>query len=171
MKKLLLGSGLAALLAFSGGAVQAADQEIELSATVAGFCTTTGAASIPQAIPTDSSGNVVDSNIDVNIGDIVCNGPTDVQLSSANGGVFSATSAPSGFQNVINYQASVTAPTAASVNANASTPTPTAGATASTSGATSNTGVLVTIDPTPNPLPLVAASDYADTLTVSITPQ
>lgn len=174
MKKLLLGSGLAALLAVAGGAAQAADQNIQLDADVSGFCTVGGSetpSDINQTIPTDSSGNVIDSDILIDIGDVICNGPTDVQLSSLNGGVFSATSAPSGFQNYINYAASVTAPTAASVSANATTPTPTSGTVASTAGATNDTSVIVTIDPTANPDPLVAANDYADTLTVSITPQ
>lgn len=173
MKKLMT---MAAILALTAGAAYAveggASQDIELNADVGGFCTVDNESesAITQTIPTDSSGNVVDENILVEIGDVICNGPTDVQLSSAKGGVFSTATAPDGFQNYISYVASVTDPTAASVTADAITATPTAGTVVTTGGATSDTAVVVTINPTPNDDPLIAASDYSDTLTVSITP-
>jgi len=174
MKKLMMTAASAAILAVGAGAAQATDQNINLNATVTGFCTIGGSltpTTINQSIPTTTTGDVVTTPINVALGAVVCNKASDVTLSSLKGGVFSATSAPSGFQNRINYTASVSAPTAASVNANATAVTPTAGATASTGGATSDPAVNVTITPTLNVDPLVAATDYSDTLTVSIVPQ
>jgi opacity protein-like surface antigen len=169
MKKLMI---TVATLALYAGNAQAADQDINIGAEVSGFCTLTGfTGALDATLDTDTSGNVVDENVEVPVGDVKCNGNTEVKLSSLKGGVFSAVAAPSGFQNRINYVASVTAPTAASVTANKTTPSTTNGTAAFTGGPTNDTNVTVTIDPTLNTDPLVAATDYSDTLTLSITAQ
>lgn len=169
MKRLMI---TAVVLALGAGSAQAADQDIVIGAEVSGFCTLTGfTGDLDATLDTDTSGNVVDTDVEVPVGDVKCNGNTEVKLSSLKGGVFSATAAPSGFQNRINYAASVTAPTAASVTANAATPTVTNGVAAFTGGPTNDTNVKVTINPTLNTDPLVAANDYSDTLTLSITAQ
>ncbi len=174
MKKLIMTAALLGLTATAASA-QSASQDITLNASVAKFCTIGGSGSpgaITRNIPTDATGNVVTTAINVNIGDVVCNTASTTTLSSLKGGLFDPgiTSAASGFQHRINYSASVAAPVAASVAASAATVTPTSGTGVASTGATSNTAVNVTINPTANTLPLMAGTGYTDTLTVSIVP-
>ena len=171
MKKLML---TAALLGLTATAASATDQDITLNASVAKFCTIGGTltpATLTQNIPTTSTGNVVVTPISVAIGDVVCNTASTVTLSSAKGGLFDpAAAAATGFQNYINYSASVAAPVSASVNANGTAVAGIAGTPVVTSGATSSAAVAVTITPTANASPLVYGTAYQDTLKVSIVP-
>ncbi|MCB1518990.1 MAG: hypothetical protein KDJ37_00270 [Hyphomicrobiaceae bacterium] len=172
MKKLLL---TAAFLGLTAGVANATDQDITINATVAPFCTIDGSlapAAKTQALTVNNVGVVDTTPISVSIGDVVCNKAANVTLKSANGGLFDPAigSADAGFQHRINYEASVTAPAAASVAANGATVAPITGTTATTSGATSSANVAVTITPTANTSPLMAGSGYTDTLTVTIEP-
>ena len=170
LKKLMMTAASAAVLAAGAGAAQAVDQNINLNASVSGFCTINSSLApslINQSIPTTGDGNVNTAPIVVPLGAVVCNNAANVSLASLKGGVFSGTSAP-GFQNRINYTASVSSPAAVALNANAAIVTPTTAGPVASLGAVSDPGVNVTITPSVNTLPLVAASDYNDTLTVTI---
>jgi hypothetical protein len=171
MKKLLLSA--AAIAAMSTGAF-ATDQNINLSASVAKFCTIGGSltpSAISQAIGTTTTGGVTTTALTVPIGAVVCNSASSVQLKSTNGALIGGPTA-TGFENYINYTASVSLPTAASVTANSVTGGSVAitGTAANTTGATSDAAVSVTITPTANTLPLTAFNAYADILTVTISP-
>lgn len=156
---------------------RATDRVINLAATVPAFCRINGSltpGAINQTIPLNAAQDVDTTAINVNIGNVICNKASNVRLTSSNGALLGPIGA-AGFQNYINYGASVAAPVAASVAANliTGTATLTQGAQVATAGPTSSPNVNVTITPTANALPLVASAPgtYNDTLTISVTPQ
>lgn len=174
MKKLLIA---AAFVATAATAAQATDQDITLNATVPKFCTIGGSltpTTLTETIPVNTTGNVVTTPIIKSIGAITCNTASTVTLSSLKGGLFdpAVSSAPGGFQNYINYSASIAAPVSASVTAGETSvaAAPVSGTPVITSGATTSAAVSVTINPTANTSPLVAGTNYADTLKVTIAP-
>ncbi len=172
MKKLIM---TAAILGLTATGAAATDQNITLTATVNAFCKIGGSltpSTVPQVIPVDGNGDVDTTQINVNIGTIMCNKASTATLSSLKGGLFdpAIASADSGFQHRINYTAGITDPVTASVTANASTITATSGTGVPTSGATVSNNVNVAITPAANGSPLMAGTGYTDTLTVSIVP-
>ena len=174
-------AAVAALMVLTAGTAQAADQVINLSATVNAFCRvggTTTPAAVDQVIPLDANEDVNTAAIAVNIGLVVCNKASNIQLSSTKGALLGPAmggAATADFQNYINYSASITAPVAATVAANLTTgaATLTQGTQVSTTNATATPGLTVTINPTANSKTLIASgpTPYTDTLTVSFTPQ
>jgi hypothetical protein len=118
-------------------------------------------------VPVDGSGNV-DTTLITRSYAVVCNSAADVALTSINGAMVTTTTAGSGFDTFINYEAG----TNGFVNISAAATTNTGAnqvlGTATTSGAASDT-LNVTIQPISNSNPL-AGGDYLDTLKVSITP-
>lgn len=169
MKKLMMTAASAAVLAIGAASAYAAgtSQNIELSASVATSCTTTGATTINESF-TITSGNVDDASFDVSLGTVTCNTASNVTLSSLGGAAQTATPDAVGFQDFIAYSASVTSPTPVLLEADNSAAPITEVSAAPSLGATSGE-VLVTVDPVVNTEPLVAGS-YSDTLTVTITP-
>lgn len=173
MKKLLIGTGVAAALVAGVGSANAVDQQIVLGGTVASFCTIDGSTSpgaITPSFPTVTDGNVPGGlTMDVPIGDVVCNSNANVTLTSANGAAITGTSA-AGFQNYVNYKASVSSPASVMLEANSTTGTTNAlSAGPAASGGPSSGAVSVHLESVANTLPLVAGA-YNDTLTVSINP-
>ncbi len=175
MKKLMMTAAALALMAAGAGKAMAADQAINIGATVTSFCTIGGStgsyAAALATIPT-SNGNVTPGVISVAMGDIVCNNGADVKLSSSNGAVYTSATA-AGFQNFINYTATTTGITnPASVTAgdiDGSAGPAINGAPATNSGAFTASPVGVNITPTANSLPLIAGA-YSDVLTLTVTP-
>lgn len=177
------------VVALFSGVAGATDQVINLSATVPAFCMINGSsanatpastpAAINQTIPIDATTFAVTTTaINVNIGNVICNKASTVQLTSTKGALLGPAmggASATDFQNYINYSASVAAPVAASVAANLTTGTAavTAGTAVNTSSATRSVAVQVTITPTANALTLIASdgTPYTDTLTVAIFPQ
>jgi hypothetical protein len=146
-----------------------------MTGTVAKVCTI-GGVSHPGAdsatIPV-TSGAVDTSPIVKSYANAACNTPANVQLTSQNGGVRNATSAVSGFTNVIDYSATATfsgatAPINTATNPSATGPE--SGPAVPTTGATPSGTLQATITPQANVLSLLSGS-YADTLTITITPQ
>ncbi len=177
MKKLMMTAAALALMAAGAGKAMAADQAININATVTSFCSiggNTGSLTAVNANLSTSNGNVSTAPVSVPIGAVVCNGAANVTLSSANGAAYGpAGPVPSGFQNRINYGASTTGvPVTVTVNASdadgVAGPAITAGPTAQGPAFTAST-VTVDITPVANPLPLLAGS-YSDVLTLTIAP-
>jgi hypothetical protein len=170
-------AAICCLIPLSGSLAQSATQDINITATVAGLCTINGVATgtpVGTAVIPTPSGNVDTTPITPTgspFANVVCNGPSEIQLTSLSGGVVNPASA-AGFENVINYTASATWN---SVTANIDTSTnPATGASESGAAepvATAGSGALsVTIVPLANTDPLIAGS-YSDTLRVTLTPQ
>jgi hypothetical protein len=156
---------------------QTAQQEIQISAVVGKSCTINGSSTgvvDTATIPISASGNVVTGTIVPALAPyttVICNAPSTIQLRSQQGGVTNATPPPSGYTNVINYQASATWN---SVSATIDTAT-----IATASGTESGTAqpvlagsgsLQVTVDPEANASPLVNGA-YSDSLFVLLTPQ
>ena len=166
----------AALLSTTAANAQTATQDITITATVAGLCTVNGLATGT----TDTATITVDANADVDTAvvapanspyaSVACNGPSDLQVSSANGAL-TGPAAVAGFDNIIDYSATATWN---AVDASIDTTTaPGSGATETGASAavTAHTGNLsVAITPIANTNPLLAGG-YTDTLTVTLTPQ
>jgi hypothetical protein len=152
---------------------QAATQDVSLTATVPKYCniaTPPSAAGATRNININADGSVDTLTAVPNVvaGGVVCNTASSVQVKSLSGGVTSLTSAPVGFSNKIDYNASAklgTAPTATLDTALSPTGTP-----VSTGGATSGS-LTISVAPKPATAPLVAGTDYSDTLRVTLTPE
>lgn len=153
-----------------------ASRGFTVTGTVAKVCTIGGVAQ-PTAdtatIPVTPAGAVNTTVINKSYASAVCNTPSNVQMTSLNGAVKTAASPPSGFTNVINYSSTaVFSGASASLNT-ATNPLaigPEAGTAVSTTGTLPTGTLTVTITPQANGLRLLSGS-YADTLTITITPQ
>ncbi len=179
MGKLALTS-IAALLALAladTANAQTATQDINISATVTSACTINNAAtgSVDTAtIPITLAGSVNTAPVTPTnspYANVACNGPSNLQLTSLNGGVVNAGSA-AGFARIIDYTASATWHSV-TATVNTSTVATAVGAESGTVQpvATAFSGSLgVTITPIANVLPLLQGA-YADTLRVTLTPQ
>jgi hypothetical protein len=180
MRSLLRFAAIAAFaLAGAGSAsAQTATQDINITATVTKACTVNNAAAGTPGtavIPVSAAGAVTTTAITPTgspFANVVCNAPSNLQLTSLSGGVVNAGAAGAGFSKIIDYSASATWG-GATATLNTST---VATAAAAESGAlapiaAANAGSLsVTITPIANALPLIIGA-YSDTLRVSIIPQ
>lgn len=169
MKKLLIAAASAALMAT--GSAQAADQAIDLTATVSAFCTITGG-DTAKDLGTSTDGTTTGLSGRINVGAITCNAASNASLASANQGLKADNAtAVTGFDDKIVYtattaglQSEVTLDVAAAATsgnvAQAAAFTNTAGdVTIALSGIASDNGE-----------PLMADT-YSDTLTFTIEPQ
>lgn len=153
-----------------------ASRGFTVTGTVTKVCTIGGVAR-PTAdtatIPVTAAGAVNTAVINKSYASVVCNTPSNLQLTSQNGAVKTSATPPSGFTNMINYTS-----TAAFSGASASLDTatnplatgPEAGAAVSTTGTLPTGTMAVTITPQANVLRLLSGT-YSDTLTITITPQ
>jgi hypothetical protein len=146
-----------------------------VTGTVGKACTI-GGVSHPGAdsttIPVSAAGAVDVSPIVKSYANTACNTPSNVQLTSQNGGVKASASAITGFANVINYSAAAVFSGATAPINTATSPGmgPISGPAVPTAGATPSGTLQATITPQANASPLLSGS-YADTLTITITPQ
>ncbi|MBS0237236.1 MAG: hypothetical protein JSS54_18835 [Proteobacteria bacterium] len=169
--------GLICFSKFTAGALaQAAQQEIQISATVQSSCTINGASTgvIDTAtIGVNASGNVIVSPItpaNAPYVNVVCNGPATLQLRSTQGAVKNAATG-SGFANIINYQAAATWNGQTATIDTATIPTATGQETGIAEPVSAGSGNLnVTITPEANSQPLIGGN-YSDSLFVLLTPQ
>lgn len=157
---------------------QTATQDINITATVTKACTVNNAvAGTPGSavIPVSAAGAVTTTAITPTgspFANVVCNAPSNLQLTSLSGAVVNASAAVAGFSKIIDYTASATWG-GATATLNTSTAPAAAG---NESGAlapiaAANAGNLtVSITPIANALPLIIGA-YSDTLRVSIIPQ
>jgi hypothetical protein len=167
---------LFSLFAGPGAYGQTATQDINISATVAKACSVNNASTgtvDTATIPITAGGSVNTSPVtpaNSPYANVACNAPSNLQLTSLNGGVTNATSA-TGFQNFINYTASaVWHGVTATVNTSSSSGTGPVSGTAQPVSTAFSGSLSVTITPAANTLPLVQGS-YTDTLRITLTPQ
>lgn len=192
MKKILAGGALALTMGAATLIANAADQAVDLTATVTGFCEITaanplgspvnmtsnslGTASSSYTIdnPVNANGVLAAASFDVRL-TATCNAPTTGTLTSLSGGLKDPTPVPiepgsaAAFRNVINYTAQISGPNGlnASLTTNG-TPNDTSTGTATNAF---NGDILVSFDiVTAGATEIVTAGDYADVLTISLTP-
>jgi hypothetical protein len=160
-----------------GGVLQTpvSSQTFTVTGQVAKSCTIGGVAhpsSDTATIPISAGGLVNTSPINRSYANAVCNTPSNLQLTSQNGAVTTA-SAVTGLQNFINYSASASFSGASASLDTAGNPGASgseSGSPSPTSGNTPTGTLSVTITPEINTGRLVAGG-YTDTLTISIIPQ
>lgn len=154
---------------------QAATQDVNISATVPGYCRINGAANpaaLNATVPVSPTGVVDTTNITFNVTDVVCNTVADLQARSLSGAVKSGAATAPGFQNFFNYTGEAKIGTVTSTINTATTATATGvetGNVAPTAGPINST-LNITVTPQAAASPLVAGS-YSDTLRITITPQ
>lgn len=173
MKKLIMTAAILGLTA-SGAAAQTATQDVNITAEVPKFCTIagiTGPAALNSTVPVSATGVVTTTLISHTVANATCNTAADVIATSQSGGIKSATSAASGFTNIIDYTGSATLGAATSSINTVTAPAAAgseAGNTADTGGAVTG-NLTITITPAQPSVPLMAAADYADVLRVTLT--
>lgn len=154
---------------------QAATQDVNVSATVPGYCRINGQANptaLNAPVPINSAGVVDTTDITFNVTDVVCNTVADLQARSLQGAAKSGSATAAGFQNFFNYTGEAKIGTTTSTINTATTATATgveAGNVAATPGPINSTLNIKVTPQTPTD-PLVAGT-YSDTLRVTITPQ
>lgn len=178
MKKIAITAAVAALSVAAAGSAfaQAATQDVNITATVAKYCAVGGSATpsaLNTTIPVSATGTVTTAAQNFTVSSVVCNTATNVVATSVSGGVKSATAAPSGFTNIINYTGAATFGSATSSINTATVATAAASEAGNTAAATGATAGDLTISVTPAQpgQPLIAATDYSDVLRVTLTPQ
>lgn len=120
-----------------------------------------------------ANGSVSTAAISKSYSNVVCNTPSSLQLTSQSGAVKNASSAPSGFSNLIDYTSTATfagATATLDTIANPGAAGAEVGPAASTSGQAPTGDLLVEITPRANLQPLISGT-YTDTLRITITPQ
>jgi hypothetical protein len=154
---------------------QAAQQEIQISATVLSSCTINGASNgvvDTATINIDTSGNVIVAPITPDAApyaNVICNAPSTIQLRSTQGAVKTAATG-SGFTNIIDYQASATWNGQTATIDTSTTPTAAGLETGTAEPVSAGSGDLdVMITPEANSLPLIGGS-YSYSLFVLLTP-
>lgn len=147
-----------------------------VTGTVAKVCTIGGVASGPidtASIPVSSAGVVSTATIARSYANVACNTPSNLQLTSLNGGVRTTATPPTGFTSIINYSSVATFAGATASLDTATNPLAAgaeAGAAVSTTGATPTGSISVTVTPQASGLRLMSGS-YADVLRITVTPQ
>ncbi len=177
MRKFFAGLLLAvtALMHAGDANAQTATQDINLTATVASYCTIAG---ITNPAPLSSNIPVTNGVVDTTlithtIATVACNNAADVIATSLTGGVTTGGSPPTGTTNIINYTGAATFSGATSTINTATT----AGAAGNEAGNTATTAnaatgsLVVNITPAQPALPLAPSAAYADTLRVTLTAQ
>lgn len=142
---------------------------VNLACTIGGTATP---ASDTATIPIIGTGTVDTTVIPKTYASIECNSTTNVLATSLSGGVKNATSAPSGFTNIIDYSVTATFSAASSTLNTATIPTATgaeAGTTGTTASATPTGSMTVSITPQAAASTLVGGT-YTDTLRLTLTP-
>ena len=157
----------------TGGSV--AGRGFTVNGTVAKSCTIGGLAKATDTatIPITAAGNVNTAAINKSYANVACNTPSNVQLTTQNGGVTTATTGSASFTNIIDYSASATFSGATATLNTATNPAaagPETGTAVSTTGTQPNGTMTVTITPQLNTKTLIGGT-YADTLSIIITPQ
>ena len=174
MRKILVSitAAFAALTVTTAANAQTATQDINITATVASYCTInniTGPAALNATIPVTNG--IVDATVISNtIASVACNNAADVIATSVLGGVTTGGAAATGATNIIDYTGVATFGGATSTIDTSSTATAAAseaGNTAVTANAATG-NLVVTIDPVQPSLPLQPGA-YTDTLRVTLT--
>lgn len=173
--KLLRSLGVAALLGLVSAPAFATDQDINITATVSGFCTIEGSLT-PGADTVNWDSLVTTGFITATATNrtyaVICNRATDISLTSLNGALTTASAAAVGFENIINYTAGVSGFATIAAGSTATTATAVGSETLGTAirATAGSENITVAITPVVNTNPLVEGT-YTDTLRLTITPQ
>lgn len=152
-----------------------ASQEIAVNATVPKFCRIGGDTSptqLNQSINMTGPGNISTSPLTFQLGSVVCNNDSTVELSSSKGAMFaSGVNAVTNFDHFIKYSASLNGyGNAVTMTAGNTTAAPVTSGRADRGPINAANSVTVTVTPTANSKPVLAGS-YTDTITVAINPR
>lgn len=153
-----------------------ASQSISVGATVPKFCRIGGSTSpsqLTQNIDTTGPGTISTSDVTFDLGAVVCNSTSTVQLSSPNGAMFANGVNPvSNFDHTIKYSARLSGfGDAVTLTAgNTSRSSVTSGAPAERGPINAANSVTVKVTPAANTNPILAGN-YSDTITVLINPK
>ena len=155
---------------------QTARNDTNVTANVPTFCTISGGSS-PSALSTviavDALGRVATTPLRFTVPAVVCNTSTVVLATSVRGGVKSDAKAGPLFTNVINYRGTASFGGAQSV-INTGTLKSAIGSEAGKAVSTAGPArgnLTITVRPTRTTIPLIAATDYHDTLRITLTPE
>ncbi len=156
---------------------QTATQEIQITAVVGKACTINGASTgtvDTATIPINSSGNVVTSAITPDhpayYNTVVCNAPSTIQLKSQQGAVKNTAVPPSGYTNIIDYQASAQWNSATGTINTSTTPAASGPETGTAQSVAAGSGALtISITPLATSSPLEGGT-YTDSLFVLLAP-
>lgn len=153
----------------------ATDQNINITATVNGFCQIDGSLT-----PTDDTVNwdalvttgFITATPTARTFAVICNRASDISLTSINGGMTTASAAATGFENIINYQAEASGFATIAAGSTATVPAATGNETlgSATRATPGSANIVVTLTPVVNTDPFVEGT-YSDTLRVRIEPQ
>jgi hypothetical protein len=177
MRKLMM---IAAVLGLFSGAAQAqgvATQNVNLTATVGGYCTIDGAATgtVRSATVPVGNGVVTPGNLTIggSNGSVICTDNARIQLRTNSKGLTNSAAATGVFVNKIHYTATADYNGA---TATINTETATAGvdttAVLTTGGAQTNQPLTLAITITATPIgKYLVNGSYADTLVVTLSPQ
>ncbi len=175
MKLIKKAAVIAAVFVAGAGSAVATDQDINLTATVAGYCTIDGSLT-PAADTVNMDGLVTTGFIAATTQNrsyaVICNQASDLSLTSLNGAMTTASAAAAGFENIIDYTAGLSGFATLAAGSTATTP---AAAGSESLGTTTRAtagseNITVAITPITNTNPLVQGT-YTDTLRLTITPQ
>ncbi len=173
--KLFRTASIAALLLVASTPSFATDQDITITATVAGFCTIDG--SLTPGVDTVNWDSLVTTGFITATATnrtyaVICNRATDLSLTSLNGALTTASAAAVGFENLINYTASASGFATIAAGSTATTATAVGNETLGTNtrATAGSANITVAITPIVNTDPLVEGT-YTDTLRLTITPQ
>ncbi len=162
-----------AMLIASRAGAQSAMQDVQITATIASYCTINavtnpGALTATILVP---NGAVDTSIISHTVGNVACNTAADVTATSLSGGVTTGGAAASGTTNIIDYTGVAAfggATSTINTASNAAATGAEAGNTAATAGAATG-NLVVSVTPVQPALPLAPSTAYADTLRVTLT--
>ncbi len=174
MKAFRIAAAAACILAAAAPA-SATDQNINITATVNGFCQIAGSLT-----PVDDSVNwdglvttgFITATATARTFAVTCNRASNISLTSINGGMTTASAAAVGFDNIINYQAEASGFATIAAGSTATTATAVGNETlgSATRATPGSANIVVTLTPVVNTNPFVEGS-YSDTLRVRIEPQ
>lgn len=180
MRKMMMAAATAAVLGLFSGAAHAqgvATQNVNLTATVGGYCTIDGAATgtVRSATVPVANGVVTPGNLTIGgtSGSVICTSNAKVQLTTTNAGLTNSVAAADPFVNKIHYTATATYNgTTETINtATATAGAPTAGTT-TTAGAQTGSPLDLAVNITPTPSgKFLANGTFTDTLVVTLSPQ
>lgn len=178
MKNMMTTVAIAALLAVGASGARATDQNIQITATTNAFCrinnSLTPADDTLDLTSLISGAGFIAATPTTKTYAVICNKPSNVTLTSVNGGLNTATPGAGGFENIINYTTSTSGFATVPLASTALNPLAVTGSneslgtTARPTPGAANINVVIT--PIANASPLVDGN-YADTLKLTIVPQ
>ena len=178
MRKILMAAAALMITAGTAETQGVATQNVNLTASVGGYCTVDGAptGTVRSAVVPTSNGKVTGGGLTLSgaSGNVICTTNAKIQLTTSSGGLTNGPppTEPT-FTNKVHYTAtaSYNGKTEQLTTTDATTPGTTTPGTDTVGGAQTNQPLVlaVTVAPTP-PGKFPVSGSYSDTLTVTLTP-